>query len=349
MKQTNQPNPIPERLLKELQKDAIDTFRLSSAPSVSVKKTIENPYSQVFVITVKAGNHNKTLYVKIPHSEFQGFEILKERLLTEYEIMQKMSSTDSNHFDYNVATPFGCYPDYPAIATYEAANDTLRLHYRSHARLLTPPLLQDHLMQEVSNCGLWLRDFQKKTHKENAAFNTNELAIYCEVRIKRLLKTNNLDFSTNLADGIINSILRLGESISPNEHKVVGRHNDFASHNVLAKNGRVWIIDFSMFDYGSSAYDPCNFWFDLEILKHDLTYSNKYISKLQDKFLESYGMIAPDDPEFKLAQCRYTLNRLVSSTVEIKKSKLGSLYRKKLIQASLGWLDGFSKVPIISN
>lgn len=339
---TQSQSVMPEGLIKALRRDAVSMFGLPAVPTIVLRKTIRNPYSQVHVADITQNQFHRRVYVKIPHSEIHGMTLLKERLISEYEIMQKLRDHDSNRKGYGVAIPFGFYPEYPAYATLEAARDTLRMHYHARARVLVPSFLRSSVMEEVSNCGKWLREFQENTLKGPAPFDVRELATYSDVRLQRLLRQNQIEFSSGLAEGVLQAIHDLGSRIDPGENRISGRHNDFASHNILAEAGRVWVIDFSMFDYGSSAYDSCNFWFDLEMLKLDPTYSGQFLSDLQARFLVSYGLMTPESPAFNLARCRYTLNRLVTSLDGSKGWQPGSLYRRNVVRVSLKWLQSLA-------
>lgn len=334
---------MPEGLAAALRKDAVSIFGLQGEPAVVLKKTIHNPYSQVHVVEIRQDPFHRRIYVKIPHSEFQGLQVLKARLVAEFRIMQKLNALELDTSTYGVGIPFGYYPDYPAIATLEAANQTLRMRYRTRARLLVPPAARGGLEQEVANCGSWLRQFQDLTAKAPAAFDLDELVTYCEVRLKRLRDNARIDFPAWLAEGVIQAIHDLGSRIRPDENRIVGRHNDFAGHNILVDGRKIWVIDFSMFDHGASAYDPCNFWLELEMLKLDPTYSSRFLGELQKQFLDAYGRISPDSPAFRLARCRYTLNRLVTSLGDIDGWKPEAFYRRQVVSTSLNWLRGLSE------
>jgi hypothetical protein len=162
------------------------------------------------------------------------------------------------------------------------------------------------------------------------------------VLVDRLVSNEKIEFPKGLSERIVQTIHALGQSISAQGVQVVGRHNDFASHNILAGNGKVWIIDFSMFDYGASIYDPCNFWLDIEALKLDPTYSGTFLEALQERFMVAYGGMSMDDPAFMLARCRYTLNRLVTSLDRTKGWSARAIYRRRIVRDSLNWLKCFA-------
>lgn len=333
---------IPQALVQALCNDVALALGFDSEPSLVVKKTIENPYSRVHVVDVTVNQFCTRLYVKIPHSSVHDDSVLRERLSVEYQIMQTMCESSGRSADYGVATPLGYYPEFPAFATFEAGRKTLRMYYRTRARVLTLVPFRKVLVQSVEHCGRWLCEFQDRTRKDAAPFDVKELVVYCDVRIRRLLRQNRIRFDEKLAAGIEGAIRKHATGIRAVENRIVGRHNDFASHNLLADQARIRVIDFSMFDYGSAAYDPCNFWLELEMLKLDPTYSRSFLGSLQETFLVEYGQITPEMPAFMLARCRYTLNRLVSALESPGGMGLNSTYRSRVSAASLEWLGHFA-------
>ena len=168
-------DPVPKGLAEDLLRDAVRIFGLDATPFVTHKKSILNPYSDVHVFEISQDGLRRRVYVKIPHSEFDDPAVLKKRLISEFRIMQKLNVLGFDAHDYGVGVPFGYYPEYPAIATLEAARKTLRMHYRMRARLFAPTAARDCVAQEVSNCGLWLRKFQEMTVRETAVFDIGEL------------------------------------------------------------------------------------------------------------------------------------------------------------------------------
>lgn len=342
MKKVRPLDRAPEGLANALSEDAVKVFGLGAAPSVTHRKSFLNPYSDVHVFEISENAFRRRVYVKIPHSEFDDPSVLKKRLIAEYRIMQKLNALGLATQSYGVGIPFAYYPEYPAIATLEAGSQTLRMHYRMRARRLVPSSARERLVQAVEHCGAWLRRFQEVTFREKAAFAVGELVTYSEVRLKRLLRQDSFPFPKALADGVVLSIRAHGQCVQPDEHWIVGRHHDFAGHNILVDEGKVWVIDFSMFDHGSGAYDPCNFWLELEMLKHDPSYAGSFLSTLQERFLASYGLLTPEHPAFRLARCRYTLNRMVSSLDGLQGWRPDAFYRRRLVRECLRWLEDFA-------
>lgn len=333
---------LPRGLADTLLADATRFFELDALPELTQLRTIRNPYSDVHIVEISRGDFRRRVYIKIPRSDFQGTAVLKARLTTEYEIMRTLSAAGPRDGTHGVAIPLGCYPEYPALATLEAGTRTLRMQYRAWARLLSLPGSRRALLAQVSDCGAWLRAFQERTFKENAPFDLDALRTYCGLRLDRLLAKQGFEFPIELAAGVRRAIDTEGPALHATPVRIVGRHNDFASHNILVDQGKIRLIDFSMFDYGPDAYDPCNFWLDIEVLKLDPSYAGKFLSALQAQFLEAYSGLSEDTPAFRLARCRYTLNRLVTSIDTARGWGPGAFYRRRVVRASMDWLREFA-------
>lgn len=331
-------------LIERLRNDVARLLALNGMPSLVYGRAIHNPYSDVHILCVEYQQLKRRIYVKIPHTEKLEIQLAQSRLAAEFSIMQLLcaeaNGSEGQH-RYGTVTPIGYYPDYPAIATFEGASQTLRQHYRSAARLFYNGRSRAFLLDEVKSCGLWLRDFQQKTFQRFDAFDTEKLVAYLEVRLDLLVKKSVAGFTQALAQKIIDQVRNHSARIAPKVHKITGRHQDFASHNILSERGRIWVVDFSMYDTDSSAFDPAYFWLDLEMLRFDFSYSNQFIQKLQEIFLDSYGLISTEDPAFQLVRCQYSINRIL--TLHSKQGLLSfdDIYHRAVVHGCMAWIERF--------
>lgn len=336
---------IPSCLMEQLQRDVVQSLGLKYIPTVSYAKILRNTYSDVHIVHIDPKHLNLHVYVKIPHANPSSIPIVQERLATEFKIMQQLhnhASTRTNALFCHVAKPLGYYPDHLAIATFKASSQTLRQHYRSAARLIYNNHSRDMLVKEVENCGLWLKTFQQCTACGTGAFDDKKLISYLKTRLQELTEKSNLYFSQSLAEKIIAQITHLSHSIDPQTHKISGRHNDFASHNILTDKGKIWVIDFSMYDTESSTYDPAYFWLELEMLKLDPSYSRQFLDFLQNVFIESYGSISTESHSFNLVRCQYSINRISTLHSDAQIPTPDTLYRRSVVKACMAWIKYFA-------
>lgn len=304
---------------------------------------IASPYSDICIVSVRKGTHKSSYFVKTPKVDASNASLVSARLRSEYEIMALLSNAQSEGSPIGVATPYAFYDQFPTIVTLAAKGTPLRNWYRGNARLVSLPRRRGVLDLYMRLCGAWLKDFQSKTSCEPAKFDVWELLDYCSIRLKMLTEGPAPYVSSSLSNRIVSAVQTTAASSRPLVTAISGRHNDFASHNIIAHKGQIRVIDFSMFDHGSTAYDPCNFWLELEMLKCDWTYSAPLLSRMQAQFLQSYGAIQPHDPAFHLARVRYSLNRLLTAIGDENLTRLDTIYRRRSALLSYNWLVWFAE------
>lgn len=341
---------FPAGLIPLLQRDTARRFQTPGLPKIRPLKTLHNPYSDVHIFQLDAQNLQRRLYVKVPHCGTQGMAVAHQRLQAEFDILQRLQGlkglddSTSAQRGYGTVEALNVYPEFPALATFETAPTTLREHYRSGARRLFSHTKREHLIPAVTHCGQWLRSFQEATDAGCGPFPAHELLAYIDIRLQRLVSTpglHGLGFTEALAHDIRQRIRTVAQGIDPGKHRLCARHNDYASHNILTHQGRIWVIDFSMVDTGSSAFDPTTFWLDLDMLKADPSYSRAFISQLQTTFLEAYGGITPESPAFALVRTQYQLNRVLTLHTPLRLPTPGALYRRRVVRQCLSGLRGF--------
>lgn len=336
--------PVASTLIPLLQVDLRQRLCGETDLLVQYAKALHNPYSDVYVYDVVGAAAPQRLYVKVPHRGGEDDSRALRRLESEFDILQRLQGSctaNSEDARFGTVIPLNLYPQIPALATFEASPGTLREHYQRSLRHRWRRCSIGELTQEITHCGLWLRGFQNETAAGSGAFDVQALLDYVEIRLRALVEDTTVDFSQQLADLIRQRLTSIGRRITAASHKICGRHNDFASHNILVQNGRVWVIDFSMYDTGSSAFDPAYFWMDLELLKYDPSYSKSVITLLQDRFLHAYGGIRPEDAAFQLVRCQYLLNRILTLHTSSRWPTPANLYRRAVVKSSLAWLQGF--------
>lgn len=338
-------NTICSDLIACIQWDAAQLLGSPEAAAIKHVKTLHNPYSETYLLEAQNKQSPLRIYVKIPHTSAAGAHIAKKRLLTEFNVMQALhqgSKAAKHGLFADVAQPLGYYPEYMALATVEAGTHTLRQHYRSAARLIYNGHSRELLLAEVKNAGTWLQKFQQHTLNGTGAFDATQFISYIKIRLEFLAQVQGINFSSTLANNVIAQVEKISGKIDPATHQIAGRHNDFASHNIIANQGKVRIIDFSMYDIGSSAYDPTYFWMDLEMLKLDPSYSRRFLSELQTEFLAHYGSISSDSLAFQLVRCQYSINRILTLHQNSMLPTPHNMYKKSVVTSCLSWIKKFA-------
>lgn len=333
---------LPFDLAPVIENDVQRFMGLAERPHITATERIANPYSDVYRITLASPAGTRCAYLKVPHHTTQNEAVLKTRLKTEYEVMHTLANRWAADSQFGVIEPIAFYPEQPALLTNEATGRPLRARYRTTARLVGLAAPRKELIEGVRGCGQWLSAFQQATACGTAPFDVDSLIAYCEVRIRLLLEDATSGFSPDLAEKLMEQLHFFHSKPHLAQTLVCGRHNDFASHNIISNETTIRVIDFSMYDQGSAAYDLCNFWLELEMLKYDWTYSRDFLSELQRAFLEGFDDVDLGAPAFALARVRYSLNRLLTALSDRGRWRPDTRYRRRAAEVSLDWLRAFS-------
>lgn len=335
-------HPLPFDLAQVAEDDLQRFLSISVRPRLIATTRILNPYSDVYRLVFSTPTGRACAYLKTPHHTPENEAALKRRLATEYRVMDTLAKRWETCDGFGVVEPIAFYPDIPALLTKEALGRPLRERYRTTARRLGRGSSQRELIECVRRCGEWLNEFQQETREGIAPFDVKELLDYCEIRFRLLLQDASSGFSPELAKRITSRVNETALRELANGVVITGRHNDFASHNIISQDGTIRVIDFSMYDTGAAAYDICNFWLELEMLKYDWTYSRPFLSQLQCEFLAGIEEIRPPAPAFRLARVRYSLNRLLTALGNRGVWRPDARYRRRAAEVSLDWLRSFA-------
>ena len=342
---------LPIDLLARIQRDTQTHFGLAKPPNATAAWQIVNPYSLVLCIQWSADDWRQRVFVKLPLGLVDPVDAAKysqpehSTVLREFNVLRMLAPLRVSNGRGLVAgsvVPLANYIDLFALATVDAGGTTLRRNYTRHARRWALSSDREALLARVDLCGLWLRQFHVSTAQGHDGFHIDELQAYCRTRLEKMHRSYPSALSQTQAEHLMTAAARVAARIPSDSLRVSGRHNDFASHNIIARpDGGISVLDFTMYDHGANAFDVCNFWFELEMLKCDPTYSRSLLSDAQSLFLASYGAMTVDSPDFILARLRYAINRLLNALGEAKSRTGYSLHRHLTIRAIRTWLSAF--------
>lgn len=330
---------LPAGLAERLIADAPAVLGFHGSAEIRQVSGQTNPYSDVFRAELACGRDRALVFIKLPRRGQGNEAILDARLAAEHRILGQLFARFGDAGPTGVVRPFAYYPELLAIVTVAAEGDTLRRHVSRHARRV-PFSRSGRLTESVELCGAWLREFHDATRQGAARFDVAELLEYCEVRL--IMLTGRTAFGGHLSDRLLQRIRTNAAAVAAKDNIVAGRHNDFAGHNIIVGDKGIRVLDFSMFDYGSTCFDVCNFWNELEMLRLDPTYSPRLIGALQEAFLKSYGAMSPAHPLFALVRCRYVLNRLLTVLDQHGGGPFSILDRRRIAHRCRSWLNAFA-------
>lgn len=301
------PKLLVSQILADLQRNHPGaTIDKNSKPAV-----FRNQYSNVYNFKACAEKELISVFIKIPHAKEGKQQIYRERLAIEYSILKDFSAESEEADRYGVAEPIGLYLDWPALATHQAGNEELGASISRAAKHFGTKSIRNEVEFNVASCGLWLKEFQEKTTSFEEKDHVADALEYFTPRLQQLVALSVID--ERKAAQLTEAIDRIFHESEIRGFDTVGRHNDFAGHNIMSADRKIRIIDFSMYDTGLKLYDPINFLFNLEQKKFDVRNNQNYISHLQKTFLESYTSDITSSPLYDSVLARFALNRLLAS------------------------------------
>jgi hypothetical protein len=338
---------LPADLAAQIAADAGPFFALMQPVRIGTITAQIHPYSRVLRVELAWRTGSQHVYVKLPVRVPGSNSLVRDRLEAEFRILNILGEAFLKHPRLGVVRAFAFYPEHDAIVTLEAPGATLRHILARAGRRLYAPRQRSALMEYVRLCGAWLRAFQTLTAQGTASFDGDEMLGYCELRTRRLAQLSGTWRDEGLSTKLLTRLDQVIGSIPADENRISGRHNDFALHNIIAGAQSIAVLDLSMFDYGSTAFDACNFWLALELLKSDPTYARTFLTQLQEAFLNTYGETDPAHPLFAAVRCRYSLNRLLTVLDDATRRPLG-WFGHRIAQTCERWLCDFAEFGVLA-
>jgi len=311
MMQSYDINAIPPLLLANIAHAARERFGLPCEPTATRAWFMVKPYSRILRIELQRGSWTVRVFAKLPSPKVKVPARSASRYEREYEILNSLHEARTECDAAASVEPLLYDSETPALVTLEASGHELAAAYSRTARLIPVFASRSDTVRRVELCGLWLRQFHDRTSLRAAPFDVEELIEYCGSRIEMLRQAHE---KYPIVDRLERSISIAATLSGPNAMTDIPwslRHNDFSSHNVIATpRGGVRVLDFTMVDSGPSVFDTCSFWFELEMLKYNPSFSIAFLSKLQHTFLTAYGLTSTNDIAFRLARLRYSVVRV---------------------------------------
>jgi len=338
---------IVNEIVNTLRKNHRVYFESVSPPEVEVLSITNHPNSCVARLRVRLGVSDKALFVKTLYpdevdgrSNRSDREYKEYQIRTEYDVLKKLYDAFAPYPNLGVVKPVDYFPEYLALVTEEQQGQKFSL-LMQNAKMYSRHEKTEKLVDCTCLCGAWLRlfqDFMKQNDIKKYDF--NEVLNYCDVRLDILANHRPYDFTEPFCEGVRNFLKHQVKRVKVDGLEVVGRHNDYSPNNMIVKDQKLVVLDFSGFSYGPVCGDYVKFWSGLDLMKDSLLVSVKTVEKLQEAFIAGYGRkINPDDPLFILFQMAYILDKMGDIWLDWPfTSLIRRRVHKDLYQKCLRWL-----------
>ena len=304
-----------ERIVQRLVEEPQRYFEGPTPPVFSPILSLHRPVSELVKCRAESPHGSYGLYIKFflarrPTPE--AHEGAVRRLYREVEVTREFYARFGTSSVYAVPRIIAFFPEEKAIVMEESAGQRL-LDILLHKGRGYPARSTLHeLAQYCRAVGGWLKHFQSLTQSATAAqLERADLLEYVAVRLSKLQASQSA-LRDEVAERILSAMQRLLQQVPENVEKVCGVHGDLSLSNILVTSTTVTVLDFSMYQIGSSYNDPAYFYSRIESVYHWMI-TKATTSYLQDAFREGYGdNLKYNNYEFRIYYIRHKINRLLS-------------------------------------
>jgi len=286
-----------EQVLARLRRQARELWPETPPVDFRLARHLARPYSNVYRLQLVANpvlSHAappRFIYVKIfsPGKKFQANpEKYLSRLATEFTAGQRLYAALGDEQEIAVIKPLVFYPEVLAMASEEAPGVTLADLIERDAKLWPAAPQIEQLAQHCRRAGHALAAMQKAT-AEASRFDPGEMLEYIDVRMQRLLQSEQTPFTKTDRQQIGKFLETAIPAIPTEQLGLCGTHGDYAPFNLLAAPEKITVADFTMFKIGSVYNDPAYFYHRLEGYLHKPIFRTPTIRRLQEAFLQGYA------------------------------------------------------------
>jgi hypothetical protein len=235
----------------------------------------------------------------------------------EYAVLCELWQRFASHPYLGVVRPVVCMPDDLCLLTEDFSGAKLDAVLAQAHRFQRRSEVE-RLAMLCRRAGEWLRHFQQFTAVRNAGrYDVSELFAYCEDRLRIIAQGPAICPEGRLAAGAREVLGRLASDISAAELVLTGRQNDYRPDNMLTRDGRIVVLDFTGFRQGPPLYDFVKFWMRLDYLAFGPRSAGAEVERLKRAYEDGWGtpgaMAAPLARMLRLANILDKMSELVEA------------------------------------
>lgn len=305
---------------------------------------VPSSYSDVLQLHLIHDRDAKIVWVKAPRITSDNADLVSDRINTEFKILSRLHHRYSHCPGLDVIKPLAVVNEPLALITEDTPGATLKRVMTTSGRFPAVLWKKKELEALCQRTGEWLRMFHEETQIEPAETNWDDTLAYCEHRLRLLLQESGSEMTNAIANRIRRYLSECINSVSRSPGPLAGRHNDFAGHNIVVTPSRgISVLDFSMFDYDSIAFDCYSFIHHLEAFRFDPLYGARTVDQLVAAFIAGYGESFPrQEPLRDIVYCRLSLAKLLTHSALLRKHPVRQFLSRQLKRAYMDWLHAFA-------
>ena len=303
-----------ERIVRRLAEEAQQYFEAAEPPAFSPVLSLRRPVSELVKCHVTSAHGTFGMYIKFflarrPTPEDHARAI--EKMYREVDITRNLYARLGTHSAYAVPRIIAFFPDERAVVMEESVGQRLLDVLLQKGQGYPARSVLEELAHYCRTVGGWLKHFQHLTHMTTEQqFDRGDFLAYVTPRLVKLKESQHM-LRDDAVDRILRTLERLLQQVPGQAGNVCGVHGDLSLSNILVSSEKVTVLDFSMYQVGSSYNDLSYFYSVIESL-YNLFIKKSTTSCLQRAFIEGYGEnIDRNDQIFRVYYIRHKINRLL--------------------------------------
>jgi tRNA A-37 threonylcarbamoyl transferase component Bud32 len=304
-----------ERIIRYLAEDPRQYFESAEPPVLTPVLSLRRPVSELVKCRAESPEGTVGIYIKffLPRRPTLAAKARAiEKMHQEVEITRELYTRLGTDSVYAVPRILAFFPEEKAVVMEESIGRRLLdvLQQKGRGSLARSAL--DELAQSCRAVGGWLKHFQHLTQMATGQkVDRVEYLDYVAQRLKKLRASQNL-LQEVAVERILRSLEQLLQQLPDNVENICGVHGDLSLSNILVTSNKVTVLDFSMYQIGSSCHDLSYFCSRIESF-YNFSVKNPMVSHLQKSFMDGYGDCGEINRDLlKMYYIRHKINRILS-------------------------------------
>lgn len=331
----------PPRFRPVLTKLAAHGRRYFGADRVELQPIgqVERPFSTLLRVRVGGAAAVDEAFVKIlkPRADTPDeIASMRRNVLADFEMTRRVHDGLAAYPGLTAVRPIACFPEDLAIVTEEARGRTLADLLSSRAAGVRSRRTVEALGATLRGIGAWLKAAQAALTPDRDV-SPDRMRAYLDTRLRDLEARGPVRLTPQGRAAIEAFRDRLLAASAP-DLRAVWIHADFCPENIIVRDGRVTVLDFTMAKGGTVYHDLSHLYLRLDAMQAKPWFTARVIGRLQRDLLEGFEPgLSPARPLFTLMLLQHVLCDLVAMR-DGSGGAIARLYAQRLHRRHRRWL-----------
>jgi hypothetical protein len=308
-------------------------------------RRLERPFSTILQIRVDGHDGADNAFVKIlkprAHTEVE-IESMRQNVVKDFEMTNRVHQGLLKYPRLTAVRPIACFPEDLAMVTAQAVGETLS-GLLTRAAGWPRQRVQDHLTSTLRQAGEWVRAVQAALPQDREV-RPETVCAYFERRLNdleangrvRLTRAGRLAIERHRDRLLDRALVEQGPRPG---FPAVWIHADFCPENVIVRDERMTVLDFTMAKAGTVYHDVSHLHLWIDCMTAKPWFRRSVMARLQAELLDAFEPgLTQDRPLFELMLLQHVLCHLVEINGSSRRP-MGGLYAARLHARHRRWLS----------